>query len=346
MPPVPSREIAAAEPPEDGRPSGAMLWIFAIAALFSLMIAVGLYLALSTLLSTPEKQSGAPVNGVETRLPTSAEQRVLVALTQEPQQDIVVEGRAALERNDRIPFTRAAVLAARPFPGARAPATDREKAELCMTQAIYYEAGFEPLAGKRAVAQTVLNRVRHPAFPNSVCGVVYEGALRPVCQFSFTCDGALARRPATGAWAEARKVARAALDGYVEKSVGLATHYHADYVLPRWAPQLAKIAKIGAHIFYRWPGGWGTPRAFSSAYSGVEAVPLFDATRFESAAAIDYPPVAALPERRADNDLGGRIDVSKGWTPNIPLPVRNSTALARVQAAQMTLPTDTAGATP
>ena len=101
--------------------------------------------------------------------------------------------------------------------------------------------GFEPLEGRRAVAQVVLNRMRHPAFPKSVCGVVYQGARAPVCQFSFVCDGSLYRRPALGAWKEAERIAAAALDGFVERSVGAATHYHADYVAPYWAPRLAKI---------------------------------------------------------------------------------------------------------
>ena len=188
------------------------------------------------------------------------------------------------------------------------------------------------------MAQTVLNRVRHPAFPHSICGVVYEGARQPVCQFSFTCDGALARKPAAVAWAEARAVARDALAGYVEKSVGLATHYHANYVLPYWAPELAKVARIGTHIFYRWPGGWGMPRAFSERYAGVEAVPLFDGIAAgQGGPPINYPPVAALPERRAENDLGGRVDISKGWTPNIPAPAQSSTALAQIYAAQSTI---------
>ncbi|HKX21828.1 MAG TPA: cell wall hydrolase [Rhizorhapis sp.] len=259
--------------------------------------------------------------------------RKLVALTHEARSEVVSEGDAAIEGNERLPFSKAKVIAAAPFSVARAPEAERQNAELCMTQAIYYEAGFEPLAGKRAVAQTVLNRLRHPAFPHSVCGVVYEGARQPVCQFSFTCDGALARKPEPGAWAEARQVARAALNGYVEKSVGLATHYHANYVLPRWAPELAKITQIGAHIFYRWPGGWGMPRAFAQAYSGVEAVPLFDAPAIAEPQ-IDYPAVAALPERRTENDVGGRVDVSKGWRPNIPAPAANSGALAKVYAAQ------------
>src|SRR3546814_8987348 len=78
-------------------------------------------------------------------------------------------------------------------------------AHRCLTQAIYYEAANEPLKGKRAVAQVVLNRLRHPAYPNSVCGVVYEGVNDPVCQFSFTCDGSLLRQPMARQWNESRR---------------------------------------------------------------------------------------------------------------------------------------------
>lgn len=294
------------------------------------LLALGVFLGLGTV--RDDGREDQMLAALEDPFPDVGEQRLLVALTHEPRTEVVSHGTEAIENNEKIPFSQAAVIAATPFSAVRTADTERQKAELCMTQAVYYEAGFEPLTGKRAVAQTILNRVRHPAFPHSVCGVVYEGARRPVCQFSFTCDGALARKPAPGAWAEARAVARAALDGYVEKSVGHATHYHADYVLPRWAPELAKIARIGAHIFYRWPGGWGMPRAFSQPYAGVESVPLFDAVRAEPV--IDYPAVAALPERRAENDLGGRIDVSKGWTPKMPMPVQSSSALAKVYAAQ------------
>lgn len=302
--------------------------------LSALVMAGGLHVAYDpagkTATSSAPHGSGAAIGEA---LPDSRERRALVALTHEPLAKPVSKGDAAIKGNDKLPFSEARIIAAAPFAIARASEAERGKAELCMTQAVYYEAGFEPLAGKRAVAQTILNRVRHPAFPHNVCGVVYEGARQPVCQFSFTCDGALARRPAAGAWAEAREVARAALAGYVETSVGLATHYHADYVLPRWAPELAKIKKIGAHIFYRWPGGWGMPRAFAQRYDGIEAVPLFDAA-LVAEPVVNYPAVAALPERRSENDLGGRIDVSKGWRPNIPAPSQSLTALAKVHAAQ------------
>lgn len=144
----------------------------------------------------------------------------------------------------------------------------------CLTQAIYYEAARESTDGQRAVAQVVLNRMRHPAYPASVCAVVYQGAERPTgCQFSFTCDGSLYRQPMRSYWDRASRVAQAALAGYVHAPVGNATHYHTDYVMPYWAPTLVKNAVVGTHIFYRWPGGWGRPTAFTQKWVKREADP-------------------------------------------------------------------------
>ncbi|HWK41464.1 MAG TPA: cell wall hydrolase [Croceibacterium sp.] len=137
----------------------------------------------------------------------------------------------------------------------------------CLTQAVFYEAGYEPDAGQRAVAQVVLNRVRHPGYPHSVCGVVYQGSNLPTgCQFTFTCDGSLLRTPPQAAWDRARRVALAALSGWVEPSVGLSTHYHATYVVPYWAPTLSKVALIGQHIFYALPGQSSNRAAFQARY--------------------------------------------------------------------------------
>ena len=149
----------------------------------------------------------------------------------------------------------------------------RARALNCLTQAVYYEAGFEPGEGQAAVAQTVINRMRHPGYPKSICGVIYEGAARSTgCQFSFACDGSLARPPTPAIWNNAQAVARRALTGYVFKPVGTATHYHADYVAPYWAPTLVKLRKFGQHIFYRWTGPSGMLRAFTGRYSGNETV--------------------------------------------------------------------------
>ncbi|HET7816556.1 MAG TPA: cell wall hydrolase [Sphingomicrobium sp.] len=178
----------------------------------------------------------------------------------------------ALAINATIPLDDGPNPAARPFTLAGADDATGLRALECLASAVYYEAGNESAEGQRAVAQVVLNRVRHPAFPASVCGVVYQGSTRPTgCQFTFTCDGSLARRPGVEGWRRAQEVARAALAGFVHKQVGNATHYHANYVVPYWAPTLTKNAVVGAHIFYRWAGGWGRPMAFTQRYARAEA---------------------------------------------------------------------------
>jgi hypothetical protein len=156
-------------------------------------------------------------------------------------------------RNAMIPFSGAALLNPARFSAAADPETPA-KALQCLTSAVYYEAANEPDAGKRAVAQVVVNRWANRAFPKTICGVIDQGAPAPGCQFSFMCDGALARRPSPTGWRDAEAIARAALKGYVETSVGAATHYHADYVVPVWAATMLKLTKLGRHIFYRWPG--------------------------------------------------------------------------------------------
>ena len=162
---------------------------------------------------------------------------------------------------------------ARPFILEPADVEDRGRALSCLTAAIYYEAGSESTEGQRAVAQVVLNRLRHPNFPKTVCGVVFEGAERETgCQFTFTCDGSLARAPSVAGWKRAERVAAAALDGFVDKAVGHATHYHAVYVVPYWSPGLLKVATVGAHIFYQRPGRAGEPGAFVGRYEGGEMV--------------------------------------------------------------------------
>jgi spore germination cell wall hydrolase CwlJ-like protein len=179
--------------------------------------------------------------------------------------------------NAANPIATTANPSAKPFKLNAEGMLDEARAADCMTAAIYYEAGFESLEGQRAVAQVVLNRLRHPAFAKTICGVVFQGA-EPTgakrrgggCQFTFTCDGALARQPDEAAWARARKVAEAALNGYVMKKVGEATHYHAEYVAPYWSPTLVKVAVVGQHIFYRWTGGAGQPPAFGGRYAGGE----------------------------------------------------------------------------
>ena len=152
---------------------------------------------------------------------------------------------------------------------------DLQRSLQCLAEAVYYEARSESEDGQRAVAQVVLNRVRHPAYPASVCGVVYQGPLRAGggCQFTFTCDGALGRPPAGPDWARARRIAAEALSGGVYAPVGHATHYHTHQVLPVWAYRLAKVAVIGSHNFYRMTGAGGSAAAFRQPYAGREPSP-------------------------------------------------------------------------
>jgi len=125
----------------------------------------------------------------------------------------------------------------------------------CLTQAVYYEARGEGEAGQRAVAQVILNRVRHPAYPKTICNVVYQGADRRTgCQFSFTCSGVMGRRVESRAWKQAKNVAEAALNGYVAKSVGSSTHFHTLGVHPVWRHRMDHIATVGNHAFYQFPG--------------------------------------------------------------------------------------------
>jgi spore germination cell wall hydrolase CwlJ-like protein len=185
--------------------------------------------------------------------------------------DAASDAAVAEEINALRPFSRLPIRPMRPFV-LKGGAEDRARALQCLSEAVYYEAAREPEVGQAAVAQVVLNRMRHPAYPKSVCGVVYQGSARVTgCQFTFTCDGALAYAPEPGLWRRARAVAERALGGYVDRTVGSATHYHARYVAPYWAPTLVKMTQVGQHIFYRWTGPWGEPAAFTGRYAGNEA---------------------------------------------------------------------------
>lgn len=176
-------------------------------------------------------------------------------------------------------------------------ADGRDSAIGCMTSAILHEAGFEPRAGQEAVAEVILNRLHHPAFPKTVCGVIFQGAERRTgCQFSFACDGSLHKILPAAAISRARDVAIAAVDGLLVSRIAGATHYHADYVSPYWAPTLVRIGAIGRHIFYRQPGA----SAFSAMgrYLGIGdqmpaslAAGLRDATSAITAAAPSLTPV-------------------------------------------------------
>ncbi len=202
-----------------------------------------------------------------------AEADAVVPPAPEPLQFQSVAPQDAVAINAAVPILAGPNPAAKPFKLLGSGDLDRSRAIDASPQPSITRAATEPTDGQRAVAQVVLNRVRHPAFPKSVCGVVYQGAERSTgCQFTFTCDGSLRRLPMASYWQRARKVAEEALAGQVYAPVGYSTHYHTNWVVPYWSSSLAKVANVGTHIFYRWAGGWGKPPAFAQRYAGAEPV--------------------------------------------------------------------------
>ncbi len=215
--------------------------------------------------------------------------------------------------------------AARPF--VMSPGTmEYSRALKCLTDAIYYEAATEADVGQRAVAQVILNRMRHPTYPNSVCGVIYQGSERTTgCQFSYSCDGSMARRPSPLHWERARRIAAAALSGYVYTPVGMATHYHTVQIYPYWAPSLHFIGTIGAHRFYRWKGSAGRPSAFFRRHAGFEPfpgpkpraynprqiTPMLDPIQLQKQYERDY----AAARLKAENDARATAKASVGLAP-------------------------------
>jgi spore germination cell wall hydrolase CwlJ-like protein len=237
-----------------------------------------------------------------------------------------LQGDVAARRNASAPFESLGP-AARPFRFAGI-ALDRARARACLAAAMFYEAGDDGI-GQLAVGQVVLNRVRHPAFPGTVCGVVTQGSTRVTgCQFTFTCDGALARAASPAARDRALVHAGLMLDGLVFADVGLATHYHTEAVYPWWSSKLEKIARVGTHLFFRWPGGWGSARvvrphrqgsepsaALFASFAGEEALIATPQPHDPSGAQAETP-TAFVPMRA---DEGSVRAVTTSAIPAIPL---------------------------
>jgi spore germination cell wall hydrolase CwlJ-like protein len=176
-------------------------------------------------------------------------------------------------KRDRDGAAIASLVSFKPEHLKRAEALDSEAH--CMAQAIYYESRNEPLAGQLAVAEVISNRMRDHRYPDTACGVVFQGATRTTgCQFTFTCDGALGRKPKGTAWEQAQEIAAHVLMNLAEDRTGGATHYHATYVDPVWSAGLIKTDKIGLHIFYRFPRGseWAAVRRASASRSAPAPV--------------------------------------------------------------------------
>jgi hypothetical protein len=187
-----------------------------------------------------------------------------------------------------------------PFHLTASPA-EAARAVRCLTDAIYYEAANEPQQGQRAIAQVVLNRVRDPHFPKSVCGVVYEGWQRRTgCQFSFVCDGSIRRRHADQAvWDQLKPLAEDALNGRVVPEVGSATHYYADYIRPYWLTTVDQVTQIGAHVFCSWRGRAGFVSELTETYAGGESE--------ISDAVLDGDALRSAPTKGAGHRRGRRV---------------------------------------
>jgi hypothetical protein len=140
--------------------------------------------------------------------------------------------------------------------GKRASMVEAERDLTCLTEAVYFEARSESARGQAAVAQVVMNRLDNPNYPKSVCAVVFQGAKRPGCQFTFACDGSMRQPLELAAWDRARRVAEQALAGVRVAAIGTATHYHTVDVDPYWRASMLRVAQVGLHIFYQRNPHW------------------------------------------------------------------------------------------
>ena len=178
----------------------------------------------------------------------------------------------------------------------KADAAARRARELeCLTQAVYYEARGEGVRGQQAVAQVVMNRVKHPAFPSTICGVVFQGAGGRGCQFSFACDGSMRRGREHSAWTRANRIAARALSGAALAEVGSATHFHTTAVSPAWGPQMRQVAQVGMHVFYKF-----NPRKPSQPRSAPEMVEQAVMTSVTGGPPVELRLTSALAEKPGD----------------------------------------------
>lgn len=206
---------------------------------------------------------------------------------------------------DRDGAALASLASFRPEQIQRAETIDAEL--MCMAQAVYYESAWEPINGQMAVAEVIANRVRDHRYPDTVCGVVFQGATRTTgCQFTFTCDGSMDRnKPAGEAWERAQRIAAHVMMGLNEDRTGGATHYHATYVDPVWNAGLIKTKQVGLHIFYRFPRGaeWASvERNFEARKRQTELrLAELDATKEADMAALDEGLLFADASTAADD---------------------------------------------
>lgn len=164
---------------------------------------------------------------------------------------------ASMTYRPHVEKTVAVAQAAAPAP-APAPAVNKVMGQLlaehkCLTEVLYYEARGEGTNGQKAIAEVIFHRMKHGKYGQSICAVVYSGAQKPGCQFSFACNGDMKRPKQVAAWHRAEVLAARILTGEIplRNSTGGATNFHAISVSPEWADTLEKTTQIGSHIFYR-----------------------------------------------------------------------------------------------
>lgn len=162
-----------------------------------------------------------------------------------------------VQASEQLAYARETAPVTGGFAQGEAVATS-EKELWCLSTAIYFEARGESYRGQVAVAQVVLNRVKDRRYPGTICGVVFQNQTkRNACQFSFACDGIPEYINDAKSWAQAEDIAERFTDGELYLTeVADATHYHATYVRPAWAPRMTKLSQIGLHVFYRFKRGW------------------------------------------------------------------------------------------
>ena len=199
-----------------------------------------------------------------------------------------------------------------------------EREHRCLAEGIYYEARGESREGQIAVAQVIMNRVASSAYPNTICGVVYQGSHRATgCQFTFTCDGSLNSRPRGRPWRVSREIATEMMAGEHPDMTGNATHYHTTAVWPRWAPRLIETNRIGAHIFYRYPSTaeratmpeWNRPSRRPQVTTVAAEGPVEGVIAGEVAA-----PLAQDPALAVDAPAAAPVEAPAGASEATPVP--------------------------
>jgi len=128
----------------------------------------------------------------------------------------------------------------------------------CLAEAVYFEARSEPFVAQIAVGNVIYNRVMSNKFPNTFCGVVHQSKrnkqgklIKHRCQFSYYCDGKEENMYDYEAYELSKRIAQLVIKGVIIDSIRGATHYHANYVKPKWSLEKKYLGEIGLHKFYK-----------------------------------------------------------------------------------------------